>query len=110
MYLFNHTSPDWSPSLLLGIQAQLPVRWGGLGLRSALQLAPSAFLSSLAAAETLMRAMLTAPLLTTPDPFHDAALSSWRAHGGATPPVVEAAGRREAGTTRTAPASMTPSS
>jgi len=92
------------------VQAQLPVRWGGLGLRSATQLAPSAFLSSLAAAETLMRAMLPAPLLTTPDPFHDAALSSWRALGGGTPPAVETAGSREAGTIRSAPASTTPSS
>ena len=76
------------------VQAQLLVRWGGLGLRSTTQLAPSAFLSSLAAAETLMRTMLPAPLLTTPDPFHDAALSSWRALGGGTPPAVETAGRQ----------------
>ena len=41
-----------------------------------------------------MRAMLPAPLLTTPDPFHDAALSSWRALGGGTPPAVETAGRQ----------------
>ena len=38
-------------------QAQLPVRWGGLGLRNAAHQAPSAFLSSLAAAESLMRTM-----------------------------------------------------
>ena len=41
-----------------------------------------------------MRAMLPAPLLTTPDPFHDAALSSWWALGGATPPAAETAGRQ----------------
>jgi hypothetical protein len=78
------------------VQAQLPVRWGGLGLRSATQLAPSAFLSSLAAAETLMRAMLPAPLLTTPNPFHDAALSSWRSRPDrpsfSADPAVSAAG------------------
>ena len=91
------------------VQAQLPVRWGGLGLRSATQLAPSAFHSSLAVAETLMRAMLPAPLLASPDPFHDAVLSSWRALGGATPPAAETRVGREAGTTRSASASTTPS-
>jgi len=35
-------------------QACLPVRWGGLGVRSAHQLAPSAFLASAAGAATLL--------------------------------------------------------
>ena len=45
------TDPAWS-------QASLPVRSGGLGIRSAVQLAPSAFLASAAAAEELMSQIL----------------------------------------------------
>ena len=64
------------------VQAQLPVRWGGLGLRSVTQLAPSAFLSSLTAAESLLRALLPLALLATLDPSYDAAISCWQALGG----------------------------
>jgi hypothetical protein len=73
------------------VQAQLPVRWGGLGLRSVTQLAPSAFLSSLTAAESLLRALLPLALLATLDPSYDAAISCWQAlaGGGATIPAIE---------------------
>ena len=43
--------PAWS-------QASLPVRCGGLGIRSAVQLAPSAFLSSAAGSSDLVRRIL----------------------------------------------------
>ena len=76
------------------VQAQLPVRWGGLGLRSATQLAPSAFLSSLTAAESLLRALLPPALLAAPDPNFDAAISCWQALGGASTPAGETAERQ----------------
>ena len=77
------------------VQALLPVRWGGLGLRSAMQLAPSAFLSSLATAETLVLAMLPPAFQTTPDPLYDSALDCWRSLGGTTPPAAQLAGRQK---------------
>jgi len=39
-------------------QASLPVRWGGIGVRSTVDLAPSAFLSSMHAASSLMQLLL----------------------------------------------------
>jgi len=39
-------------------QASLPVRWGGIGVRSAFQLAPSAFLSSFHASSLTMKKLL----------------------------------------------------
>ena len=43
-------------------QAQLPVKLGGLGIRSACQLAPSAFLASAADASDTLKSMLPASL------------------------------------------------
>ena len=60
------------------LQASLPVGSGGLGLRSAVHLAPSAFLASADGAFTLVQQLL--PTCTAPSTYsaRDAALSTWR--------------------------------
>jgi len=69
-------------SLTAWSQANLPVRWGGVGVRSAHQLAPSAFLASAAGAADLLSSLLPAPMLATPDPEITKAVSAWRILGG----------------------------
>ena len=63
------TDTGWS-------QAYLPVRSGGLGLRSAVQLAPSAFMSSAAASKKLMSQILPAGSCFSV-PEADTALICW---------------------------------
>ena len=71
--------PAWS-------QAILPVRSGGLGIRSAVQLAPSAFLASAAACSELITHILPPHLsCSTSTPHQDEALSLW-SRGHDTPP------------------------
>ena len=68
----------------LWMQASLPVRYGGLGLRSVVQLAPSAFLSSVNATYDLVDRLL--PLGVRPVPYveMEAALTAWsRGHSQA---------------------------
>ena len=68
--LFGNDDPAW-------LQASLPVRFGGLGFRSAVQLAPSAFLASAAASFNLVSQILPAHLQSLPTPYLDVALSRW---------------------------------
>ena len=49
-------------------QASLPVRFGGLGIRSTVQLAPSAFLASAAASSDLVHQILPPCLQSAPLP------------------------------------------
>ncbi len=67
-------------------QASLPVRWGGIGIRSACALAPSAFISSLRSSEVQISLLLP----ERPSPYHDSlvedAISNWRSLGGSTLP------------------------
>ena len=59
------------------IQATLPVRFGGLGLRHAVQLAPSAYLAS-AACSTVLIHQLLPPWFQEPDlPMKEEALTVW---------------------------------
>ena len=58
-------------------QASLPVRWGGLGVRSVVLLAPSANLASAANTTDLTSALLPAPLRAVEDSDIDAALATW---------------------------------
>ena len=63
--------PAWS-------QAILPVRSGGLGIRSAVQLAPSAFLASVTACSELITHILPPHLsCSTSTPHQDEALALW---------------------------------
>ena len=75
---FGDDDPAWT-------QATLPVRYGGLGFRSAVQLAPSAYLASAAASSGLISHILPASLQSLPIPHLDAAVSLW-SHGHDTPP------------------------
>ena len=58
-------------------QACLPVRNGGLGIRSACLLAPSAFLSSAASTATLVSSILPLRFLPLHDINHQSALRIW---------------------------------
>jgi hypothetical protein len=71
---------DLSPSAWN--QASLPLRWGGIGVRSALQLAPSAFLASAAGAAELLSQLLPPHVLAIPDPAVAVSEAAWRALGG----------------------------
>ena len=61
-------------------QASLPVRWGGLGVRGVVLLAPSAFLASAASTMELTSALLPARLHDVKDSGIDAAMSAWLRH------------------------------
>ena len=55
------TSATWT-------QASLPLRWGGIGVHSACQLAPSAFLASADGCSDLLSQLLPERVLASPDP------------------------------------------
>ena len=58
-------------------QASLPVRWGGLGVRGVVLLAPSAYLASAASTTELTSALLPARLRGVQDSGVAAAMSAW---------------------------------
>ena len=60
------------------IQATLPVKYGGLGIRSAVQLAPSAFLASAAASSNLVHQILPDRLRGASYTSREEALAAWR--------------------------------
>ena len=68
------------------LQATLPVRAGGIGIRRAVQLAPSAYLASAAGCSDPIRQLLPYYLLTTPDPNIESALSIWKQDHASPPP------------------------
>jgi hypothetical protein len=59
------------------LQATLPVRAGGLGIRRAVQLASSAYLASAAGCSALIQEILPLSLLANPDPNIELATSIW---------------------------------
>lgn len=76
---FGEQDPAWT-------QASLPVRQGGLGIRSAVQLAPSAFLASAAASSDLVHQILPDRLHSIPYKIRDEALAVWKQDADLTPP------------------------
>ena len=73
-------SPAW-------LQASLPVRSGGLGIRRAVQLAPSAFLASAAACSDLVSLILHTNICN-PGPVIEAAMALWcEGHENTPPPA-----------------------
>ena len=58
-------------------QASLPIRWGGLGVRGVVLLAPSAYLASAASTMELISTILPARLRDIKDSGVDAALAAW---------------------------------
>ena len=77
-------------------QATLPVKYGGLGIRSAVQLASSAFLASAAGTSDLIRRIL--PLRFTGIPYSERedALSCWSLGHSEEPPSGDAAHQQRA--------------
>ena len=67
-------------------QACLPVRWGGLGIRSAVALAPCAFLASIFASQALVNQILPICFSRGDDPLITGAIECWQRLGGAQPP------------------------
>ena len=70
-------------------QACLPPRWGGIGVRSAHQLAPSAFLASAAGVTGLLSLLLQSDITSLPDPAVVRSEAAWRSLGGVVSPGVE---------------------
>ncbi len=66
----NSEDPSWT-------QATLPVDMGGLGIHSAVSIAPSAFLTSSNASTDLVRAILPSSLVSLPVPEIEEALGVW---------------------------------
>jgi hypothetical protein len=63
-------------------QATLPIWAGGLGIRSAVMLAPSAFLASAASTVDLVKDLLPSNLENMVDPLLESALSAWKQFAG----------------------------
>ena len=76
---FKLDDPAWS-------QATLPVKFGGLGIRSAVQLAPSAFLASAAACSDLVFHILPSRLQSSPLPYKNEAMAQWSQGHDMSPP------------------------
>ena len=79
------------------MQASLPVRWGGLGVRSAVSLAAPAYLASAAGTLDRVTNLLPARLHTTVDPAIAVAQQSWQSAVDPTtqPPTAESAKRQQ---------------
>src|ERR1043165_5036687 len=73
------------------IQASLSVRNGGLGIRSAVMLASSAFLASAAGTRNLQDRLLHDVPLTITDPLVEQAFTSWSSKSKAPPPIEQKA-------------------
>ena len=76
-------------------QASLPVRTGGLGVRSATLLAPSAFLASAAGSAHLVHQIIPSRLHNSPYPEVEDALKSWHQGHNDPPPVASDAFRQK---------------
>lgn len=70
-------------------QASLPLRWGGIGVRSAHRLAPSAFMASAAGAAELLSQILPDRVLAVPDAAVGRVGAAWRGLGGGVEPAGE---------------------
>ena len=75
-------------------QASLPVGAGGIGVRRAAQLAPSAFLAFAAGCSELVAQILPPQMQGVPNPSRDAALIAWQ-HGHSEVPPSGAASHRQ---------------
>ena len=77
-------------------QASLPVGSGGLGVRSATQLAPSAFLASAAGCASITQELLPPRLRDTAYHARDDTLQVWREGLDVSPPLAADASRQKA--------------
>ena len=74
------------------IQATLPVKNGGLGIRKAIQIAPSAYLASAFGSANLVYSILPPRLQRVSDPCEGQAMAAWLATGGSTPSIGASTG------------------
>ena len=77
-------------------QASLPVRSGGIGIRSAVQLAPSAFLASAAGCTGLIQGILPPRLQGIPEPYIKLGLNYWSQKHEQPPPPPSSAHQQKA--------------
>ena len=68
------------------LQASLPVRSGGIGIRRSVQLAPSVYLASVACCSELIPLIVPPHLSTSSDPLVEEALSVWQTTHDNPPP------------------------
>jgi hypothetical protein len=78
------------------LQASLPVRDGGLGIRSACQLAPSAFLASAASTASLVSHILPPRFELLDDAFNKSMQEKWRHLSQTSPPIGLSSHRQRA--------------
>jgi len=67
------------------VQASLPVRWGGIGIRRAEILAPSAFLASIHSSTPLVNSLMPELVTSLPDKVVDDVVVRWTALSGTVP-------------------------
>ena len=89
---FSESDAAWT-------QASLPVKQGGLGIRSAVQLAPSAFLASAAGSSSLLSQIIPAHLQDSSLVARSEALSLWTLGHDSPPPPDPVAHAKRCGTT-----------
>ena len=70
------------------LQASLPVRAGGIGIRRTVQLAPSAYLASAAGCSELIQQILPPRLRTAVDPLVEVACNLWQQAHQHPPPAL----------------------
>ena len=80
--------PAWS-------QASLPVKFGGLGIRSAVQLSSSSFLASTAASSDLVHQILPSRLHAAPSPYLADAEAEWSYDHDQPPPTAPTSHRQK---------------
>jgi hypothetical protein len=89
--LFNVDLPDcaWS-------QCTLPVRWGGMGIRDVVDLAPSAYLSSCFSVNSMVESLVQEVSKAAFRSSIDTAISHWQAFGDVTLPDTSLRGFQKA--------------
>ena len=78
------------------LEASLPVRVGGIGVRQATQLAPSAYLASATGCLDLIQQILPPHFQDHPHPYIDDAVNIWSQGHSQPPPSLPAAVRQRA--------------
>ena len=78
------------------LQASLPVHAGGIGIRSAAQLAPSAYLASAAGCADLVHQILPPRLQDTTNPCVECAMTTWSQGHSQAPPTPPTTHRQRA--------------